>query len=114
MIPLQTQEQFEKLLKPVDEKGKLAPEAVIVYFTAAWCGACKRIDFDSLLSSTPKTLVWYKCDVDENKYTLGYCGLSKIPSFALIKDGKFFGKFSSSDTLTIFDNLKMAFFDSAV
>jgi hypothetical protein len=52
--------------------------------------------------------------VDENKYTLGYCGLTKLPSFALIKDGKFFGKFSSSDTLTIFDNLKMAFFDSVV
>jgi thiol-disulfide isomerase/thioredoxin len=106
MIPLQTQEQFENLLKPVQDNGALAEEAVVVYFTATWCGACKRLDFIRLLSSTPKNIVWYKCDVDENNYTLGYCGLSKLPSFAVIKNGKFAGKFSSSDTMTVFDNLK--------
>ena len=106
MIPLQTQEQCENLLKPVQDKGALAEEAVVVYFSASWCGACKRIDFTSLLSNTPKNIVWYKCDVDENNYTLGYCGLSKLPSFAVIKNGKFVGKFSSSDTMTVFDNLK--------
>jgi len=106
MIPLQTQEQFENLLKPVQDNGALAEEAVVVYFTASWCGACKRLDFISLLSNTPKNIVWYKCDVDEDNYTLGYCGLSKLPSFAVIKNGKFAGKFSSSDTMTVFDNLK--------
>jgi len=106
MIPLQTQEQFENLLKPVQDNGALAEDAVVVYFTASWCGACKRLDFESLLSSTPKNIVWYKCDVDENNYTLGYCGLSKLPSFAVIKNGKFAGKFSSSNTLSVFDNLK--------
>ena len=109
MIPLLTQEQFETLLKPFVSDGKPAAQAVVVYFTASWCGACKRLDFDSLLSSTPKTIVWYKCDVDVNKYTLGYCGLTKIPSFALIKNGKFLGKFSTSDTMTVFDTLKEAF-----
>jgi thioredoxin-like negative regulator of GroEL len=108
MIPLLTQEQFEGLLKPFGSDGKPAAQAVVVYFTASWCGACKRLDFDSLLSSTPKTIVWYKCDVDVNKYTLGYCGLSKIPSFAIIKNGKFLGKFSTSDTMTVFDTLKEA------
>jgi thioredoxin-like negative regulator of GroEL len=106
MIPLQTQDQFEQLLKPVQANGSLAEEAVVVYFTASWCGACKRLDWDSLLKSTPKTIVWYKCDVDENDYSLGYCGLSKIPSFAVIKNGKFVGKFTTSDTMTVFDNLK--------
>jgi len=106
MIPLQTQEQFENLLKPVQDSGSLAEEAVVVYFTASWCGACKNLDFPSLLSSTPKNIVWYKCDVDENDYTLGYCGLSKIPSFVVIKDGKLVGKFTSSNTLAVFDNLK--------
>ena len=105
MIPLQTQEQFENLLKPVQDNGALAEDAVVVYFTASWCGACKRLDFESLLSSTPKNIVWYKCDVDENNYTLGYCGLSKLPSFAVIKNGKFAGKFSSSNPLSVFDNL---------
>ena len=49
MIPLQTQEQFENLLKPVQDNGALAEDAVVVYFTASWCGACKRLDFESLL-----------------------------------------------------------------
>ena len=108
MIPLLTQEQFESLIKPIGLDGKPAAYAVIVYFTASWCGACKRLDFDSLLSSMPKNIVWYKCDVDVNKYTLGYCGLSKIPSFAIIKNGKFLGKFSTSDTMTVFDTIKEA------
>jgi thioredoxin-like negative regulator of GroEL len=109
MIPLQTQVQFENLLKPIDENGKPASARVVVYFTASWCGACKRLDFPALLSSTPQDIVWYKCDVDENKYTLGYCGLKSIPSFAVIKNGKFLGKLSSSDTMTVFDTLQETF-----
>ena len=109
MIPLLTQSQFEDLLKPNRPDGKPASEAVVVYFTAPWCGACKKLDFKALLESTPKTIVWYKCDVDVNKYTLGYCGLTKIPSFAIIKNGKFLTKFSTSDTMTVFDTLKDAF-----
>lgn len=109
MIPLLTQEQFEGLLKPTDSKGVPAAKAVVVYFTASWCGACNRIDFDKLIATVPVPIVWYKCDIDKNKYTLGYCGLSKIPSFALIKDGKFLGKFTSSDIGMIFDMLEQAF-----
>lgn len=109
MIPLRTQEQFENLLKPAQGNDTLAEEAVVVYFTASWCGACKRLDFTSLFSSIPKNIVWYTCDVDENNYTLGYCGLSKIPSFVVIKNGKVVGKFSSSDTMIVFNNLKNLF-----
>ena len=110
MIPLQTQEQFEALLKPIGLDGKPAAAAVVVYFTASWCGACKNIDFDSLLSSIPNTIVWYKCDIDQNKYTLGYCGLQKIPSFVVIKNSKFLGKFTSSDTTTVIETLNEALF----
>jgi hypothetical protein len=48
--------------------------------------------------SARQDIVWYKCDVDKNKYTLGYCGLTKIPSFAFISSGKFLGKITSSNT----------------
>jgi thiol-disulfide isomerase/thioredoxin len=109
MIPLLTQSQFEDLLKPIAADGKPSPEAAVVYFTASWCGACKKLDFNSLFKTIPKTIIWYKCDVDVNKYTLGYCGLTKIPSFVIIKSGKFLGKFSTSDTMTVFDTLKETF-----
>jgi thioredoxin 1 len=108
MIPLQTQEQFEALLKPLMPNGKPAAKAVIVYFTASWCGACKLLDLETL-EQRYKDVVWYKCDVDQNKYTLGYCGLTKIPSFVLIKDGKFLGKFTSSNTGVVNDTIQENF-----
>ena len=104
MIPLETQEQFEGLLK-VDNKN---PEKVVVYFTASWCGACTKLDHNKIQASNPK-IVWYKCDIDQNKYTLGYCGLQKIPSFVIIKDSKFFGKFTNSNTETVIELLNDAF-----
>ncbi len=105
MIPLQTQAQFEDLLKQEDKGNK---GCVIVYFTASWCGACKRLDLDALQAYNTDVR-WYKCDIDENKYTLGYCGLKSIPSFAFIKDGKFLGKFSSSNTVLVRDMISDSF-----
>jgi thiol-disulfide isomerase/thioredoxin len=94
MIPLETQEQFEELLRPrtnnrntiqMQEEKKYAP-CVGIAFGASWCGPCRRIDKDLLASKTP-FVKWYYCDVDVNNYTLGYCGLKSIPSFILIQDG---------------------------
>jgi len=109
MIPLQTHIQFEELLKPLTPDGKATPSAIVVYFTAPWCGACKRLDLDHL-ETFRNDIVWYKCDIDVNKYTLGYCGLSKIPSFVFIKDGKFLGKFTSSDTGLVVDMIEESFY----
>lgn len=105
MMPLQTQALFEGLL---NQEAKENKGAVVVYFTASWCGACKRLDLDALQEFNTE-IRWYKCDIDENKYTLGYCGLKSIPSFAFIKDGKFLGKFSSSNTLLVRDMIKDSF-----
>jgi thioredoxin-like negative regulator of GroEL len=103
MIPLETQEQFEALLTSTNKNP-----AVVVYFTASWCSACTKLDHAQIQAAHPK-IVWYKCDVDQNKYTLGYCGLQKIPSFALVKNSKFLGKFTSSDTETVIEMLNDAF-----
>jgi beta-lactam-binding protein with PASTA domain len=31
---------------------------------------------------------WLKCDVDQNNYTPGYCGIRSIPSFIVVANGK--------------------------
>lgn len=100
MIPLENQEQFESLLNPVNKN----PSFVVVYFTASWCGPCSRLDKDLIQASVPEA-TWYKCDIDQNKYTLGYCGLKTVPSFCVIKNSKFLGKFSSSDTSMVIETL---------
>ncbi len=95
VIPLQTHEQFEAMYT-----GEVkAP--VLVYFTADWCGACKRVDWEFILEEFPDLPV-YKCDVDVNKYTPGFCGVRSIPNFLMITGTKQIeGPVQTSDTAKI-------------
>lgn len=95
MIPLQTQEQFETMYT----KDTL-PGPVLIYFTASWCGACTRLDWNFLLEEFPGLPV-YKCDIDENKYTPGYCGVKSIPNFIIMSPDKKLEQLQSSDTAKV-------------
>lgn len=97
MTLLPSHEFFESLLKPRghrpnqdwSESAAVKFEPFVgICFHASWCGPCKRLDKVSLVKHTPQ-IKWYSCDVDEIQETLGYCGLSGIPGFVLIKDGQF-------------------------
>ena len=69
----------------------------IIYFTAKWCGACKRLDLTKLVGTYP-LVAWWKCDIDANDYTPGFCGIRSIPTFMIIKDKKIVGSLANSDT----------------
>jgi len=98
MILLHNQTLFEKLIgRGEDSNAKDIPPINIVYFTARWCGACKRLDLAKLVGAFP-LIAWYKCDMDDNEYTAGFCGIRSIPSFMVIKDKKIVGPFANSDT----------------
>ena len=97
MIPLRTQEEFEALYRPA--LPNKAP--ILIYFTANWCGACKRLDWAFLTQEFPNLTI-YKCDVDENKYTPGFCGVRSIPAFTMVHtNGTTQGPFVSSDTAKV-------------
>lgn len=93
------QSEFETLIgRNPDEP---APTGVtIVYFTAAWCGACRRLDLN-LLEATFASATWLKCDVDHNNYTAGFCGIRSIPTFLVVRDGKILGQFQHSSTMEV-------------
>jgi thioredoxin 1 len=98
MMSLPSQEFFESLIK------KNPPEPhdpiVIINFTASWCGPCRRLDKDHLMGLSDK-IKWYKCDIDENDYTPGYCGIKSIPAFLAIVNGQVQPLFVSSDTMKV-------------
>ncbi|NBV77507.1 thioredoxin [bacterium] len=93
---LMTQEEFEQLigLQPVPV-GTSLPASTVIYFTATWCSACRRLNIPALEKSFPD-IQWLTCDVDQNNYTPGYCGVRSIPTFLLIQDKKVVSTFQSS------------------
>jgi thioredoxin-like negative regulator of GroEL len=73
-------------------------DTVLIYFTANWCGACKRVNWDFLFEEFPDLKI-YKCDVDQNTYTPGFCGVRSIPNFLMVGPAKkLIGPMQSSDT----------------
>ncbi len=109
MIHLQSQEQLEEFIS----KNPKVPhnDVKIIYFTANWCGACKRVDFNSIFDITKKTdkIKWYICDIDQNDYSAGYCGVKTIPAFLAIINGKPQPLLSTSDTQQIIIWIKSGF-----
>ena len=97
MILLHSQQVFESLIGRGDDADEKVPPVCIVYFTARWCGACKKLDMERIVGSRP-LVAWFNCDIDANEYTPGYCGIRSIPTFLIIKDKKILGQFSNSNT----------------
>jgi len=92
MIPLQTQEEFEKLYRQ-DELA--AP--ILIYFTAIWCRACKKLDWESIQSEFPGLTI-YKCDIEENSYTPGYCNVNSIPHMLMMHPSKELESITTNNT----------------
>lgn len=80
------------------------PDLTVIWFSAIWCGPCKRIDIDFLQKSFPAN--WLKCDIDQNDYTAGFCGIRSVPSFLVVYKKKVVGTKSSSTTGEIMEWLQ--------
>lgn len=97
MEPLHNQAQFESVIwRPEKPSNTL----YFVYFTATWCGACKRLDLDAIVKLNANNLLvkYFKCDADENDYTSSYCQVKSLPTFIAFYRGKILDRLSSSNT----------------
>ena len=96
-----SQIEFEELIGlQTPAPGTVIPNFTVIYFTAAWCGACRSIKPDVLESTLPG-VNWLKCDVDMNNYTPGYCNVHSIPTFLIVANKKVVATKSSNKMETI-------------
>ena len=80
---LATKADVDKCIK--DAEGKL----VVIDFTATWCGPCQRIAPKFAEFAEEYTdVVFIKVDVDENEDTAQEYGISAMPTFKFVKEGK--------------------------
>ena len=111
------QDQFEKLwfnrdpARPPVEGQRPSDRVWIVYFTAKWCGPCKKLNMGQIetLMEAKKVPLW-RCDVDDNEYTPGYCQVKVVPTFICFKPGTVVSTLQSADTPTVmkwFTSLKL-------
>ena len=100
MEPLDTQEKFEELFRnPKAEGRRVSDTLFIVYFTATWCGPCKKLDKDLIASAAKeKDIPIYICDYVTNEYTVGYCMVNSFPTFVAFNLGKEKNRLASNQT----------------
>lgn len=109
LVPLRTQSVFEAMWFHPGDAAPLAgtrstDRAWILYHTASWCGACKRLDIPTIVAAAERRgLTVWKIDVDENEYTSGFCGVRSIPTFQFCVPRKIASAIQSGDTAKVLE-----------
>ena len=109
MRTFDTQLEFEEYFfgksEPVKPAGfRASDRGFIVYFSASWCGPCKRLDIDSIEAAAKvQGLPLWKVEQTVNDYTAGFCNVNSLPTFIFFKPKEMVSKASSSVTNDILE-----------
>jgi thioredoxin-like negative regulator of GroEL len=88
--------------KPPQAGTRPSDRAWIVHYSAKWCGPCKRLDSEAVdTAAKANGLTVWKCDIDANEYTPGYCDVRAIPTFHFCVPRKIVSELQSADTLQV-------------
>lgn len=79
----------------------------IVYFTAQWCQACKRLDLSQIKAECKSLgIPFWICVEEENNYTAGYCSVNRYPTFVFFEPKNIKCKISNSKTEAVVEWLR--------
>jgi len=67
---------------------------IVIDFYATWCGPCQHMEpiFESLAKEYEDKYLFAKLKVDDMKEVASYYGITSVPTFVFIKDGKVLAK----------------------
>ena len=85
------------------------PEYLLFYFTASWCGPCRKIKPMVLkLQEGLQTnnIKFYVVDIDANGDLCEKCNVTSVPTFILFKDKKEVGQCKGADIKAVAELLK--------
>ena len=101
---LETQSQFEEMWNGLSSFVRPNDNGFLVYFTAAWCGPCQKLNYDELCEvAKSRGLTLWKCDETVNKYTAGYCAVPSYPTFVFFTPKKVESIYKSNLTEEVAD-----------
>jgi thiol-disulfide isomerase/thioredoxin len=102
MIPLTSLEQFEDLCDGYDINGNPGPRRFLIWFSAAWCGPCQKMD-KKTLEETARGLAipFYYCDEVVNRETVERVGIKTFPTFIMYVPKQELGRRMSADTTKV-------------
>lgn len=82
----------------------------LLYFTATWCGPCKRISPIIYNKFTKiNNLQIYKIDIDENDKLCEKYNINSVPTFILIHNNEIKMTYNGSDSVQLLKNIKDIF-----
>jgi len=102
MIPLTTLWQFKELYDGYDVNGNPGPQRFLIWFSAAWCGPCQRMD-KKILEETARecAIPFYYCDEVVNRETVEYVGIKSFPTFIMYMPKQEMGRRLSTETTKV-------------
>ena len=102
---IELNEENDKIIEIIDKNHK---EKVLsfFYFTASWCGPCKKIaptieKLSQKLKENNKNVIIYKIDIDNNEEFAVKCNIRSVPTFLIIDGPKLLSGCSGIDFQTI-------------
>ena len=84
MLNLTTLAQFQELWNGHDDRGNPGPKRFVIWFSAAWCGPCQKMDKKALEAAVHEMSVpLYYCDHVVNPEAADHYGITQFPTFVM-------------------------------